>query len=130
VTTGLSDSMNYCFVLDFFRVNVGTAFKCAQNIHWYCPLVLTFLCSVTSSYIKTGTSLCSLFPYLITEQNDDIEPTLLSQKLKTNLLWAESASKLYRLSNRCLSAKLVPTFADRGYHVVSVTDPYSRNLAF
>jgi hypothetical protein len=24
----------------------------------------------------------------------------------------------------------VPSFADRGYHVVSVTDPYSRNLVF
>jgi hypothetical protein len=29
-----------------------------------------------------------------------------------------------------LSAKLVPTFADRGCHVVSVTDPYGRILAF
>jgi coiled-coil domain-containing protein 55 len=29
-------------------------------------------------------------------------------------LWAESASKLYQLSDRRLSAKLVPTFADRG----------------
>jgi hypothetical protein len=31
-----------------------------------------------------------------------------------------SASKLYRPSDRCLSAKLVPTFADSGCHVVSV----------
>jgi hypothetical protein len=29
-----------------------------------------------------------------------------------------------------MSAKLVPTFADRGFHVVSVTDPYGRNLGF
>jgi hypothetical protein len=28
-------------------------------------------------------------------------------------LWHESASELYRLSDRRLSAKLVPTFADR-----------------
>jgi CBS-domain-containing membrane protein len=27
-----------------------------------------------------------------------------------------------------LSAKLVPTFVDRGCHVVSVTDPYGRIL--
>jgi hypothetical protein len=27
-------------------------------------------------------------------------------------------------------AKLVPTFGDKGYHVVSVTDPYSRILGF
>jgi hypothetical protein len=38
--------------------------------------------------------------------------------------WPESASELYRLSDRLLSAKFVPTFADRGFHVVSVTDPY------
>jgi hypothetical protein len=29
-----------------------------------------------------------------------------------------------------LSAKLVPTFADRGCHVVSVTGPYSHILGF
>jgi hypothetical protein len=29
-----------------------------------------------------------------------------------------------------LSAKLVPTFADRGCNVVSVTDPYGRILDF
>jgi hypothetical protein len=44
--------------------------------------------------------------------------------------WPESASELYRPSDRHLSAKLVPTFADRGCHVVSVTDPYGRNLEF
>jgi hypothetical protein len=38
-------------------------------------------------------------------------------------------SELYRPSDRSLSAMLVPTFADRGCHMVSVTDPlrpYSR----
>jgi CBS-domain-containing membrane protein len=44
--------------------------------------------------------------------------------------WFESASELYRPSVRRLSAKLVPTFAERGYHVVSVTDPYGRILGF
>jgi hypothetical protein len=44
-------------------------------------------------------------------------------------LWLESASELYRPSDRLLSAKLVPTFADRG---VSSSErdgslrPYSR----
>jgi hypothetical protein len=42
--------------------------------------------------------------------------------------WLESASELYRPSNRRLYAKLVPTFADRGCRVVSATDPYSRIL--
>jgi CBS-domain-containing membrane protein len=42
----------------------------------------------------------------------------------------ESASKLYRTNNHRLSANLVPTFADRGCHVVSVMEPYGRILGF
>jgi hypothetical protein len=45
-------------------------------------------------------------------------------------LWPESARELYRPNDRRLSAKLVPAFADRGCHVVIVTDPYGRILAF
>jgi hypothetical protein len=33
-------------------------------------------------------------------------------------------------ATRRLSAKLVPTFADRGYCVVSATDPHGRILDF
>jgi hypothetical protein len=44
--------------------------------------------------------------------------------------WPESASKLYRPSDRPLSVKLVPTFADRGCHVVSTADPYGRIPGF
>jgi hypothetical protein len=36
----------------------------------------------------------------------------------------------YIESNSLLSAKFVPTFADRGCHMVSVTDPYGRNIGF
>jgi hypothetical protein len=42
----------------------------------------------------------------------------------------ESASELYRQSDRRLSAKWLPTFEDRGCHVVSVMDPYGRILGF
>jgi hypothetical protein len=45
-------------------------------------------------------------------------------------LWPESAGELYRPSDRRLSAKIVPTSADRECHVVSVTDPYNRILGF
>jgi hypothetical protein len=38
--------------------------------------------------------------------------------------------ELFRKSDRRLSSKLVPTFADRGFHVVSVMDPYGRILRF
>jgi hypothetical protein len=44
--------------------------------------------------------------------------------------WSESASELYRPSDRRLFSKLVPTFADRGCHVVNVTDLYGRILGF
>jgi hypothetical protein len=42
----------------------------------------------------------------------------------------ESESELYRPSDRRLSAKLVPTFAHKGYRVVIVTDSYGRILGF
>jgi hypothetical protein len=64
-------------------------------------------------------------------RNDDFLfffPACIAIKKKTP--WSESASELYRPSDRCLSAKLLPTFADRGCHVVSVTDSYGRILGF
>jgi hypothetical protein len=42
----------------------------------------------------------------------------------------ESTSELYRPSDRRLPAKLVSTLADKRCHMVSVTDPYGRNLDF
>jgi hypothetical protein len=42
--------------------------------------------------------------------------------------WSETACELYRPSSRRFSAKWLPTFADKGCHVVSVTDPYGRIL--
>jgi hypothetical protein len=56
------------------------------------------------------------------EVNAEKTKYILLQKKKTP--WSESAS------DRRLSAKLVPTFADRGCHVVSMTDPYGRILGF
>jgi hypothetical protein len=50
--------------------------------------------------------------------------------IKKKTPWSESASELYLPSDRRLSAKGLPTFVDRGCHVVSVTDPYGRNLGF
>jgi hypothetical protein len=44
--------------------------------------------------------------------------------------WPESASEIYSPRDRRLSAKLVPTFADIGCHMFSVTDPYGRILGF
>jgi hypothetical protein len=50
--------------------------------------------------------------------------------LKDRAQLSESTNELYRLSDRLFSAKLVQNFADRGCHVVSVTDPYGRILGF
>jgi hypothetical protein len=52
------------------------------------------------------------------------------QIFQNKLPWPESASELHRPSDRRLSAKLVLTFADRGFHVVKVTDLYGRILGF
>jgi hypothetical protein len=52
-------------------------------------------------------------------------PTSLRKKQTP---WPQSASE--RPSDRRLSTKLVPTFADRGCRVVSATDPYGRVVGF
>jgi hypothetical protein len=57
--------------------------------------------------------------------------SLYEEKLETKKTpLPESASELYRQSNRRLSAKLVSTFADRGCHMVSVIDPNGRIRRF
>jgi hypothetical protein len=53
-----------------------------------------------------------------------------SQYIYNNSVVFESASKLYRSSDRRRSAKLVPTLADRGCHVVSATSPSDCNFDF
>jgi hypothetical protein len=56
----------------------------------------------------------------------------MTTRHKTKLcgLSPPARSKLNRPNDRCLSSNLVPTFADRGWRVVSVTDPYSSILGF
>jgi hypothetical protein len=51
-------------------------------------------------------------------------------KLQVPELLNSVASELYRSGGRRWSAKLVPTFADRGCRVVSATDPQGRNFNF
>jgi hypothetical protein len=55
--------------------------------------------------------------------------TYFWKTLYTKTPWSESESELYRPSDRRLSAKRLPTYADRGCHVVSVTDPSGRILS-
>jgi hypothetical protein len=50
--------------------------------------------------------------------------------LQNKTPWTESASELYRPKDRSLSAKLLPTFADRECRVLSPTDPHGRISRF
>jgi hypothetical protein len=59
-----------------------------------------------------------------------IKDTLHTINTKLKTPWPESVSELYRPRDRRFSAKLVPTFADRGCHTVSVTDPYGHIRGF
>jgi hypothetical protein len=53
-----------------------------------------------------------------------------NKQKQTKLHGLQSVSELYWLSDRRLSAKLVPTFADRGCCMVTTTDIYGRILGF
>jgi hypothetical protein len=58
-----------------------------------------------------------------------LNPVSLSLSLSLSP-WPESASELHRPSDRRLSAKLAPNFADKLCNVVSVTDPHGYILGF
>jgi hypothetical protein len=71
--------------------------------------------------------------WLVVSLYTDSRYWYVSYIIKTNKKqtpWPQSTSELYRPSDRRLLAKLVPNVADRECHVVSVTDPYCRILAF
>jgi hypothetical protein len=81
---------------------------------------------------NSGDTCCSIIEtvcFACTRRSTSVH---FSTTLLTYLLtqWPKSASELYRTSDRRLSAKLAPTSADRGCHVVGVTDPYCRILGF
>jgi hypothetical protein len=57
-----------------------------------------------------------------------MESKAFSKSIKEGI--EQTKSELYRPSSRRLSAKLVPTFADRGCCVVSATDPHGHILGF
>jgi hypothetical protein len=78
---------------------------------------------IQSIFITSQTSIFISF-----NGKDDIILSMYKQNKQT--LWPESTSELYQQSDRRLSVKLVPTFADRGRHVVSVTNPYGGILDF
>jgi hypothetical protein len=62
------------------------------------------------------------------DDDDDVEEEEEEKEKETQ--WPEFARELYRPSDHRFSTKLVPSFADRGCHMVSVIDPYGRILGF
>jgi hypothetical protein len=65
---------------------------------------------------------------VVMKGDQSIAIPLPSQNKTKQTPWPESASELYRPSDRRLSAKLVPTLTDRGCCVVSATDSHSQIL--
>jgi hypothetical protein len=86
--------------------------------HWsVCSFIVeNLLCSIESEFC----SVPEVFIIFLKNLNPSTQLTP----------WPESASELCPPSKHRLSAKLGPTFADRGYHVVSVTDPSGCILDF
>jgi hypothetical protein len=104
-----------------------------NSITFQKTVILIFTAAIT--WILTGS--CYLFPpdeCMIMPWNRPQHPSCKSPysyySWHHSTPWSESASELYRPSNRRMSAKWLPTFADKGCHVVSVTDPYGRILGF
>jgi hypothetical protein len=79
--------------------------------------------NLTQLFITVYTRDCQRFLYLShinSTRTSHVENTF--HNIKTP--WPQSASELYRQSDRRLSAKIVPTFAGRGCCVVSVTNSH------
>jgi hypothetical protein len=57
---------------------------------------------------------------------NDRSKTAINSSLIIKLRGFSPQSELYRPCDRCLSAKLVPSLADRGCRVVSPTNPHGR----
>jgi hypothetical protein len=95
-------------------------------------LVVHFLCASFSMTYLSGDNEISIRENdpssFLNYHHPHCSQHYLKKKKKTP--WSESLSELYRPSYRRLSKKWLPTFADRGCHVVSVTDPCGRILGF
>jgi hypothetical protein len=94
---------------------------------WYstrCKLIkhISKLCKTLNIFISNTRTKSNVYRLVCRCMN------VIRKKLETP--WPESVSELYRSSDRSLPAKLVPIFAVRGWHMVSVTDLYGRILGF
>jgi hypothetical protein len=123
---------NYEHALDL-ALHLTPLFSVSVNLDSLCTahaFVPEHLSNHCQCLCRTFSEICTKFDAvpLLDPSRNRIRPDTLLQIKKTP--WPESASELYRPSDRHLSETLVSTFADRGCHVVSVTDPYGLILGF
>jgi hypothetical protein len=128
--------------LEVHSSSVKAASDSSCLMYWY----LRFTISTIFTYFKNSSLLMTLVNFWDTKntkhvhvpslnvsaEKAEVFPCTMNWNIKqTNKQtpWSDSASELYRLSDRRFSAKWLPTFADKGCHVVSGADrygPYSR----
>jgi hypothetical protein len=84
-------------------------------------LVINMLRKIFQTYIQGFTS--PTFKHIVMINENGL--IVKYQRHKKNP-WFYFASELYRQSDRRMSAKLVPTFADKGRRVIRATDPDGR----
>jgi hypothetical protein len=122
-------SLSLCIVTKPFKEMVEKI-RCSLMIAESLAIVLGDLCEIRCGTLELAFSEFRRVSFLF------IIPPLLHKTLITTsevikqTPWREYASELYLSSDRRLSAKLVPTFTDRGCRVVSVTEPHGRILGF
>jgi hypothetical protein len=94
-----------------------------HSVNAYFPNVIAYGTYSLNSALKSSEALCS--------DTSDNAPQYSLLRGQNRTPWSESASELYRPSDRRLSAKLMSTFADREVSR-SQRDgsPYGRNLGF
>jgi hypothetical protein len=118
-------TLNLALIIQNWSRNiVFSILRTPKNVFAYPRLKITVLeasCSGGKGAVSPGVRRPTL-------EADHSPPSIQTNKKQTP--WSEFASELYRPSDRRLSAKWLPTFTDRGCHMVSVTDPYVRILGF
>jgi hypothetical protein len=87
-------------------------------------------CSPSEIFDDENSGSIATGPLLSSSVTHKMESEGFWQRCIKKSQWPESASELYWLSDRRLSAKLMSTYAYIGCYVVSVTDPYGRIYCF
>jgi hypothetical protein len=111
---------------------------CRAMLVWWLPSYNLYAESyIERKLVRLGAH-CSIFFTQPQRQHRELGSTMCYSinVIRNRFMWMNklkklnSVSELYPSSNHRLMAKLVSTFADRGCHVIRVTDPYCRILGF